>query len=86
MSLDLSRTEERARLLAVINNVLRNLKLFVIIQSSDYEEDSDVLDFIKKQRNLVGASKESLVRFYHKRTPCSCLDKMYAELRSGPKT
>ena len=49
MSLDLSRTEERARLLAVINNVLRNLKLFVIIQSqiSDYEEDSDVLDFIK---------------------------------------
>ena len=49
MSLDLSRAEERARLLAVINNVLRNLKLFVIIQSqsSDYEEDSDVLDFIK---------------------------------------
>ena len=47
--MDLSRTEERARLLAVINNVLRNLKLFVIIQSqsSDYEEDSDVLDFIK---------------------------------------
>ena len=47
MSLDLSRTEERARLLAVINNVLRNLKLFVIIQSSDYEEDSDVLDLIR---------------------------------------
>ena len=47
MSLDLSRTEERARLLAVSNNVLQNLKLFVIIKSSDYEEDSDVLDFIK---------------------------------------
>ena len=47
MSLDLSRTEERARLLAVSNNVLQNLKLFVIIKSSDYEEDSDVLDFIR---------------------------------------
>ena len=51
MSLDLSRTEERARLLAVINNVLQNLKLFVIIKSSDYEEDSEVLDFI--QNDLV---------------------------------
>ena len=47
MSLDLSRTEERACLLAAINNVLQNLKLFVIIKSSDYEEDSDVLDFIR---------------------------------------
>ena len=47
MSLDLSRTEERARLLAVSNNVLQNLKLFVIIKSTDYEEDSDVLDFIR---------------------------------------
>ena len=47
MSLDLSRTEERARLLAVSNNVLQNLKLFVIIKSSDYEEDSDVLDLIR---------------------------------------
>ena len=51
MSLDLSRTEERARMLAVINNVLQNLKLFVIISSSDYEEDSEVLDFI--QNDLV---------------------------------
>ena len=53
MSLDLSRTEERARLLAVINNVLRNLKLFVIIQSSDYEEDSDILDFIQSVLDRV---------------------------------
>ena len=51
MSLDLSRTEERACLLSVINNVLQNLKLFVIIKSSDYEEDSEVLDFI--QNDLV---------------------------------
>ena len=51
MSLDLSRTEERACLLAVINNVLQNLKLFVIIKSGDYEEDSEVLDFI--QNDLV---------------------------------
>ena len=51
MSLDLSRTEERACLVAVINNMLQNLKLFVIIKSSDYEEDSEVLDFI--QNNLV---------------------------------
>ena len=51
MSLDLSRTEERACLLAAINNVLQNLKLFVVIKSSDYEEDSEVLDFI--QNDLV---------------------------------
>ena len=38
-------------MLAVINNVLQNLKLFVIIKSSDYEEDSEVLDFI--QNDLV---------------------------------
>ena len=53
MSLDLSRTEERARLLAVINNVLQNLKLFVIIQSSDYEEDSDILDFTQNVLDRV---------------------------------
>ena len=53
MSLDLSRTEERARLLAVIHNVLQNLKLFVIIQSSDYEEDSDILDFTKNVLDRV---------------------------------
>ena len=53
MSLDLSRTEERARLLAVINNVLQNLKLFVIMKSSDYEEDSDILDFIQNVLDRV---------------------------------
>ena len=46
ISLDLSRTEERARLLAVIN-ALQKLKLSVIIQRGDYEEDSGVLDFIQ---------------------------------------
>ena len=48
ISLDVSRTEERARLLAVIN-FLQKLKSFVIIQSSGYEEDSGVLDFIQTE-------------------------------------
>ena len=51
--LDLSRSEERALLFAVINNILRKLKIFVVISSDAYEESSEVFDFIHNDLMLV---------------------------------
>merc|ERR1719401_989759 len=47
-------------------------------------KNDDWLDLFKKGRDLH--DRKSLVRFYHERTPCSCLDEMHAELRSLTKT
>ena len=38
---------------AVINNILRKLKIFVVISSDAYEESSEVFDFIHNDLMLV---------------------------------
>ena len=44
------------------------------------------LDFFMKRRDMLEGCERSLVKFYRKRTPCSCLDEMYAEVKPQPKT
>lgn len=43
-------------------------------------------DYLLIARDLVEEDKRSLVKFFRKRTPCSCLDYMHAELKRQAKT
>ena len=42
--------------------------------------------FLLELRHLLEGDKRSLVKFCRKRTPCSCLDEMHAELKGQSKT
>ena len=39
-----------------------------------------------KHRDLIGGCKRTLVKFYRKRAPCSCLDDAHAELKPQSAT
>lgn len=43
-------------------------------------------DLMVRHRRLFQGCKQRVVTFYRKRTPCSCLDKMHAELKLQSKT
>lgn len=49
-------------------------------------DDFLTADFRAKNRDLIQGCQRSLVRFYRKRIPCSCLDEMNAEAKPQSKT
>lgn len=43
-------------------------------------------DYFSRRQDLLEGCKRSIVKFCRKRTPCSCLDKIYKELKQQSKT
>ena len=58
-------------------------------KSSDHDEAREIALTLRKNRlknkDVIGACTRAVVRFYHERTPCSCLDKKYEAVKSQPK-
>ena len=68
-----------------------NAHMLLFLEGCDFTKENpfdfpDLAGFFTKHRDLLEGCKRSTVRFYHKRIPCSCLDKIYAEVKSLPKT
>lgn len=67
-----------------------NTYILLYVEGHDFTKDNpfSCVDphFIVKHRNLMLGCKRSLVKFYRKRTTCSCLDKMYTKLKPQSKT
>ena len=67
-----------------------NADMLLVLEGYDSTKENAFdfydLDFFMKRRDMFEGCKRSLVKFFRKRTPCSCLDEMYAEVKSQPKT
>ena len=72
-----------------LKNAELNADMLVFLEGYDSTKENPFdldFDFSMKHRDMMQGCKRSIVKFYRKRTPCSCLDEMYAEVKPQPKT